>query len=76
MKVKSKVVRPVRRSDGSWTAIMEVVEEDVPDRGRHLIMCNRCVSERYPDCIQNCAVEKLSREFEEKMKQEQSESRE
>lgn len=45
-------------------------------RGRHLIMCNRCVSERYPDCIQNCAVEKLSRDFEEKMKQEQSESRE
>ena len=45
-------------------------------RGRHLIMCNRFVSERYPDCIQNCAVEKLSREFEEKMKQEQSESRE
>lgn len=45
-------------------------------RGRHLIMCNRFVSERYPDYIQNCAVEKLSREFEEKMKQEQSESRE
>ena len=52
-------------------------KKDCRYHGRHLIMCNRCVSERYPDCIQNCAVEKLSREFEEKkMKQEQSESRE
>jgi predicted nucleic acid-binding Zn ribbon protein len=37
---------------------MEHIEEEIPDRGRHLIICNKCISETYPDCIAKCGVEK------------------
>lgn len=26
---------------------MEHIEEEIPDRGRHLIICNKCISETY-----------------------------
>ena len=37
---------------------MEHIVEEIPDRGRHLIICNKCISETYPDCVANCGVEK------------------
>lgn len=58
MKVKTTVVRPIRQRDGSWKTVMEHIEEEIPDRGRHLIICNKCISETYPDCIAKCGVEK------------------
>ena len=58
MKVKTTVVRPIRQRDGSWKTVMEHIEEEIPDRGRHLIICNKCISETYPDCVANCGVEK------------------
>lgn len=48
-------------SKGIACAILLVtVAEIAPLREKmgHLIICNKCISETYPDCVANCGVEK------------------
>lgn len=42
MKVKSKMVCPVKKKDGNWTTVVKEFEEDIPDLGRHTMICNKC----------------------------------
>lgn len=66
VKVKSKMVCPVRQKDGSWTTVIKHFEEDIPDLGRHLQICNKCGMKNYPDCIPDCPIEKSWKDFEAK----------
>ncbi len=62
MKVKSRMVCPVKKKDGSWTTVVKEFEEDIPDLGRHSLMCNSCGEKSYPDCMKWCPVEENNRE--------------
>ena len=50
MKVKSKMVCPVRQKDGTWTTVIKEFEEDIPDLGREELICNKCGRPDYPKC--------------------------
>lgn len=41
---------PVKQDDGSWTAVLEPYEEDIPDLGREALICNKCGWPDYPKC--------------------------
>ena len=43
MKVKSKMSCPIRKEDGSWTTVIKEFEEEIPDKGRHSLICNKCI---------------------------------
>lgn len=58
MKVNSRMVRPVRKPDGSWTTVVDEFEEDIPDLGRHSLICNKCGEKSYPECMVWCPMEK------------------
>ena len=45
MKVKSKMSCPIRKEDGSWTTVIKEFEEEIPDKGRHSLICNKCIEE-------------------------------
>ncbi len=62
MKVKSRMSCPVKKEDGSWTTVIKEFEEDIPDLGRHSLMCNKCGEKSYPDCKEWCPIEKNNRE--------------
>ena len=50
VKVKSKMVCPVRQKDGTWTTVIKEFEEDIPDLGREELICNKCGRPDYPKC--------------------------
>ncbi len=54
MKVKSHIVEPIQRPDGSWTTVLKEFEEDIPDLGRESIFCNKCGWSTYPQCKEWC----------------------
>ena len=56
MKVKTKESRPVRQKDGTWTTVIIIHEEDIPDLGRHNNICNKCSEQSYPLCREWCPV--------------------
>lgn len=58
MKVKSKMSCPVRKEDGNQTTIIKEFEEDIPDKGRHSIICNKCIEDSYPQCREWCPMER------------------
>lgn len=58
MKVNSRMVCPVRQSDGSWDTVVKEFEEDIPDLGRHSLICNKCGEKSYPECRTWCPMEK------------------
>jgi len=58
VKVNSRMVCPVRQADGSWTTEVKEFEEDIPDLGRHSMICNKCGEESYPECRKWCPMEK------------------
>lgn len=64
MKVESRMVCPVRQPDGSWTTVVKTFEEDIPDLGRHTLMCNKCGEKTYPECMSWCPVERNRKERE------------
>lgn len=64
MKVESRMVCPVKQSDGSWTTVVKEFEEEIPDLGRHTLMCNKCGEKTYPECMQWCPVERNRKERE------------
>lgn len=58
MKVNSRMVCPVRQPDGSWGTVVKEFEEDIPDLGRHSLICNKCGEKSYPECRAWCPMEK------------------
>ena len=56
MKVKSRMICPVRRKDGSWTTVIKEFEEEIPDLGRDKLICNKCGWSSYPKCKEWCKV--------------------
>ncbi len=58
MKVNSRMVCPVRQADGSWTTEVKEFEEEIPDLGRHSMICNKCGETSYPECRKWCPMEK------------------
>lgn len=60
--VHSMMSCPVKQEDGTWTTIIKEFDEDIPDKGRHTLMCNSCDSETYPKCCEWCPVEKNRKE--------------
>lgn len=59
MIVKSKMAVPVKKRDGSWKVITKEFDEDIPDLGRHCLICNKCGRPSYPDCRTWCPVQPL-----------------
>lgn len=57
MRVTSHMIVPVKKN-GKWTTYIKEFEEDIPDLGRHCLMCNSCGNETYPECMKWCGVEK------------------
>lgn len=62
MMVQSLMVCPVKQPDGTWTTEIKEFEEDIPDKGRHTLLCNKCSWDLYPECMETCPVEKNRRE--------------
>lgn len=58
MKVKTMESRPIRQKDGTWTTVIKEFEKDIPDLGRHTIICNKCGEKSYPECRTWCPMEK------------------
>lgn len=58
MKIKSRMACPVKRPDGTWDVVTKEFEEDIPDKGRHSMICNKCWEENYPKCRETCLIEK------------------
>lgn len=58
MKVKSRMVCPVRQRDGTWRTVIKHFEEEIPDLGRHTLICNKCGEKSYPECKKWCPMEK------------------
>lgn len=58
MKIKSRMICPVKKSDGSWDVVTKEFIEDIPDKGRHSTICNKCHNDDYPECRKTCPVEK------------------
>ena len=57
MIVQSKMACPVRQKDGTWKVIVKHFEENIPDLGRHTLICNKCGEKSYPQCMKNCPME-------------------
>ena len=55
MQVTSHMIVPVKKN-GKWTTYIKEYQEEIPDLGRHRMMCNKCGNERYPDCRSWCPV--------------------
>lgn len=55
MKIKTWVIEPYQRSDGSWNVQkVERMEEYPVDEERPFYYCNVCGDKRYPDCREGC----------------------
>lgn len=69
MRVTSHMIVPVKKN-GKWTTYIKEFEEDIPDLGRHCLMCNSCGEPSYPECMKKCPVERDRVEREQKKAQE------
>lgn len=58
MKVLKRLHCPVKQPDGSWEIEIREIIEEVPDKGRRHIICNKCPNDHYPECRKTCPVEK------------------
>lgn len=56
MKVHSRMISPIKKSDGTWTTVIEEFEEDIPDLGRERPICNKCGWSTYPKCKEWCHI--------------------
>lgn len=50
IRVKSKMLDPVKQSDGTWKVVIREFEEEIPDLGREELICNHCGWPDYPKC--------------------------
>ena len=69
MQVISHMIVPVKKN-GKWTTYIKEFQEDIPDLGRHCLMCNSCGEPSYPECVKKCPVERDRVEREQKLAQE------
>lgn len=60
--VHSMMSCPVKQEDGTWTTVIKEFDEEIPDKGRHTLICNNCKIDAYPECMEWCAVEKNRKE--------------
>lgn len=70
MIVHSREAVPVK-VNGKWTVEVREFDEEIPDLGRHTLMCNACkVTNDYPACREWCPIEegRLRRERNEALK--------
>lgn len=58
--------RSREEKNGKWTTYIKEFEEDIPDLGRHCLMCNSCGEPSYPECMKKCPVERDRVEREQK----------
>lgn len=56
MKVKAREARPIKQKDGSWDVVIIEHEEDIPDKGREPLICNKCPLDKYPECKEWCKI--------------------
>ena len=56
MIVHSRMACP-EKVNGKWIVVTKEFDEEIPDLGRHRLMCNRCGNKRYPECIPECPLE-------------------
>ncbi len=61
VKVISKMSCPIRQKNGTWTTVIKEFEENIPDLGRHTMICNKCGEKSYPKCMEWCPMEKSKR---------------
>lgn len=55
MLLKTRIIEPFQRSDGSWdTTLTERMEEYPVDKPRDFGYCNKCGDMRYPECVATC----------------------
>ena len=66
MRVTSHMIVPVKKN-GKWTTYIKEFEEDIPDLGRHCLMCNSCGEPSYPKCMETCGVEREQKKAQEKI---------
>lgn len=59
MIVKSRMAVPVKQKNGSWKVVIKEFNEDIPDLGRHCLICNKCGLPSYPTCRTWCPVQPL-----------------
>lgn len=57
MIIKSKMACPVKQKDGTWKVVVKHFEEEIPDLGRHSLICNKCGEKSYPQCVKTCPME-------------------
>ena len=57
MKIKSRMACPVKWPDGTWDVVTKEFEEDIPDKERHSMICNKCPRDDYPKCRETCPIE-------------------
>lgn len=57
MLVHSRMACPEQQPDGSWKVIVKEFDEEIPDLGRHCMMCNKCGEKTYPKCTEWCPAE-------------------
>ncbi len=58
MLIKSRLADPVPQGDGTWKVVLREFEENIPDLGRHRLICNKCGNKTYPECRKKCPMEK------------------
>lgn len=58
MIVQSKMACPVKQKDGTWKVVVKHFEENIPDLGRHSLICNHCGEKSYPKCMEWCPMER------------------
>lgn len=69
MLVHSKMACP-EKVNGKWTIVVKEYDEEIPDLGRHEMMCNKCGNKSYPECCSTCPVEQGRIKREQKLAQE------
>lgn len=57
MIVHTKAAVPERQPDGSWHVVLKEFDEEIPDKGRHTAVCNECLEDSYPGCMEWCPFE-------------------
>lgn len=61
MLVHVNVAEPYKKDDGSWDLKEYETNEEVPDLGRHDVLCNKCGWSTYPECKKWCRNARLDK---------------
>lgn len=61
LKIESKMICPINKTDGTFTTNVRRFEEIIPDLGREKIICNKCGWSTYPECKRWCKIINLDK---------------